>query len=86
MPKVIFKQSAVEAEWTGDEESILELAEANDLELEYGCRMGNCTACQQKVVAGAVEYPMGHTGEPEEGCELLCCSIPKGDEDVVIDV
>jgi len=85
MPKVIFQQSGVEAEWTGDDESILELAEANDLDLEYGCRMGNCTACQQRVISGEVEYPMGHTGEPEEGHQLLCCSVPMGDADVVID-
>jgi len=85
MGKVIFQKSGVEAEWDGSEESILELAEANDLDLEYGCRMGNCTACQQKILSGAVEYPMGHTGEPDEGCELLCCSVPKGDGDLLVD-
>ena len=85
MPKVIFKKSGVEAEWTDDQESILELAEENGLDLEFGCRMGNCTACQQPVLSGEVEYPMGHTGEPEEGCQLLCCSVPKEGEDVVID-
>ncbi len=85
MAKVIFKKSNLECEWTGEHESILELAEANDLDLDYGCRMGNCTACQQPVVAGEVEYPNGHTGEPEEGNELLCCSQPKGDAELVID-
>lgn len=85
MPKVIFRKSGVEAEWTGDEESILELAESEGLDLDYGCRMGNCTACQQTLVSGEVEYPMGHTGEPEEGNRLICCSVPKGDEDVVFD-
>lgn len=85
MPKVIFQKSNLKCEWTGDEESILELAEANDLDLDYGCRMGNCTACQQKLVSGEVEYPNGHTGEPETGNELMCCCQPKGDADVVID-
>lgn len=85
MPKIIFKKSNLELEWTGDDESILELAEANDLDLDYGCRMGNCTACQQKIESGEVEYPMGHTGEPDEGYALLCCCQPKGDCDVVID-
>jgi ferredoxin len=84
MSKVIFKKSGAEAEWTGDEESILELAEANGLDLDFGCRMGNCTACQQPVLAGELEYPQGHAGEPDEGNQLLCCSIPKGDADVVI--
>lgn len=85
MPNVIFQKSDLTAEWTGEHESILELGEAKDLDLDFGCRMGNCTACQQKVVSGEVEYPNGHTGEPEEGNELLCCSQPKGDTDVVID-
>ncbi len=85
MAKIIFKKSGVEAEWTGTEESILELAEANDLDLDYGCRMGNCTACQHQIVSGEIEYPNGHTGEPDEGNALLCCSQPKGDADVVID-
>ena len=44
MGKIIFQQSKVTIEWTGDEETILDLAEANDLDLDYGCRMGNCTA------------------------------------------
>jgi ferredoxin len=84
MAKIIFKKSGIEADWTGTEESILDLAEANDLDLDFGCRMGNCTACQHVIVSGEVEYPNGHTGEPEDGCALLCCCQPKGDADVVI--
>ena len=85
MAKVIFKKSGVQADWDGSHESLLELAEENGLDLDFGCRMGNCTACQQKVESGEVEYPNGHSGEPEEGKELLCCSVPKGDQDIVID-
>ena len=84
MPKITFQKSALTLDWD-DEENILEFAEANDLDLDYGCRMGNCTACQQKIVSGEVEYPMGHTGEPDEGNALLCCCTPKGDSDLVID-
>ena len=85
MPKIIFQKSGAEVEWTGDEENILECAEENDLDLDYGCRMGNCTACQQAIISGEVEYPNGHSAEPEVGSALLCCSVPKGDADVVID-
>jgi len=85
MQNVFFQKSNVSVEWDGQFESILELAEANDLDLDYGCRMGNCTACQQKLVSGEVDYPSGHTGEPDEGNELLCCCVPKGDADIVID-
>ncbi|MFQ3241069.1 MAG: ferredoxin [Lentimonas sp.] len=85
MANIIFKKSGVTFEWTGDEDSILEFAETHDLDLDYGCRMGNCTACQHTIISGEVEYPRGHTGEPEEGSALLCCCSPKGDADLVID-
>lgn len=79
MSKVTFKTSGITADWTGENESILELGEAKGIDLPFGCRMGNCTACQQPVLSGEVEYPSGHNGVPEEGNELLCCSQPKGD-------
>jgi len=85
MAKVIFQKSGVEVEWTGSEDSLLELGEEHGVDLDFGCRMGNCTACQQPIVSGEVDYPMGHGGDPEEGNALLCCSVPKGDADVVID-
>lgn len=83
MAKVTFQKSGVSAEWTGEHDSILELAEANNLDLDYGCREGNCTACMQVLVSGEVDYPNDHGGEPDEGSILTCCSVPKGD--VVID-
>lgn len=83
MSKVTFKKSGVETEWTGQQESLLELGEANGLDLDFGCRMGNCTACQQPLVSGEVDYPEGHNGVPDDGNILLCCSQPKGD--LVID-
>lgn len=83
MPQVTFRKSEKTVEWTGKHESLLELGEDTGLDLDFGCRMGNCTACQQPVVSGEVDYPMGHTGQPDEGNELLCCCVPK--TDVVID-
>lgn len=83
MPKVTFKQSDLTTDWNDDCDSLLELAEANGLDLPFGCRAGNCTACQQPIVEGEVDYPMGHTGVPEPGNQLLCCSVPK--TDVTID-
>jgi ferredoxin len=82
---ITFQKSGVELNWGGSEENILELAEIHDLDLAYGCRMGNCTACQQKVISGEVEYPTGHTGEPDEGYALLCCCTLKGQSDLVIE-
>jgi hypothetical protein len=83
MAKVTFKKSGITAEWTGDEESLLEFAEEQGIDLQFGCRQGNCTACQQPLLEGQIEYPDGHGGEPDDGNALLCCSVPK--TDVVID-
>ena len=83
MSKVTYKKSDVTTDWSDEYISLLDLAEANDIDLPFGCRMGNCTACQQPLVSGEVDYPEGHNGQPDEGNVLLCCSVPKGD--VVID-
>ncbi|MEM9227370.1 MAG: 2Fe-2S iron-sulfur cluster-binding protein [Verrucomicrobiota bacterium] len=80
---VTFEQSAISVAWTGEHDSILELAEAEGLSLDFGCRAGNCTACQQPLISGEVDYPEGHGGEPDKGSILTCCSVPKSD--VVID-
>lgn len=83
MANVTFQQSNLSIEWTGEHDSLLELAEANGLSLDFGCRQGNCTACQQPVTSGEVDYPEGHGGEPDPGNALLCCCVPT--RDVVID-
>lgn len=83
MSKVTFQKSGLSVDWSDEYGSLLELAEANGLDLDFGCRMGNCTACQQPVLSGKVDYPQGHNGIPDEGNELLCCSVPVND--VVID-
>lgn len=85
MAKVTFKQSDVAADWEGQAESILELGEDLGLDLPYGCREGNCTACQQPLVSGEIEYPHGHNGVPDEGNVLICCSRPVDGGDLVID-
>lgn len=77
MLTIRFQRSEMTLDWTGEHENILEAAEDAGLLLEYGCRVGNCTMCQQPIVSGEVEYPDGHLGEPEEGDELLCCSVPR---------
>ncbi|WP_309395809.1 2Fe-2S iron-sulfur cluster-binding protein [Cerasicoccus maritimus] len=83
MPKVTFQKSGVTTDWDAVEDSLLELGESQGLDLDFGCRAGNCTMCQHKLVSGEVDYPFGHAADPDEGNILLCCSTPK--TDVVID-
>lgn len=82
MPKITFKQSQVVTEWTGDHESILEAGESEGIILPFGCRFGNCTACQQPLLAGSIEYPRGRNGQPDAGNILLCCSVPTSDVEI----
>lgn len=79
MPKVTFAESGVTAEWTGEHESILELAEEHGLALDFMCRMGSCTTCQQPLVSGEVEYVQEKSADPDDGHELICSCIPKTD-------
>lgn len=79
MAKITFSGSGQTLEWDGSHRSILEFAEANGLNLPFGCRGGRCTRCQQEIVEGTVAYPGGHVGQPDEGKALLCCSVPEGD-------
>ena len=78
MPKVIFQKSGVEAEWDGGVESILELGEANEIDLDYGCRAGNCGSCITAVRSGGVEYLNDPGAVIEEGSCLTCISVPRG--------
>lgn len=79
MSKIHFKKSNTTIDFDGSDDNILEAAEGAGLSLDFGCRMGNCTACQQPLLNGEIEYPEGHAGEPDEGNELICCSIPTTD-------
>lgn len=82
MSQVVFKKSGLTVEWTGEQDSLLELGEASGLDLPFGCRQGRCTACQQPLLSGEVEYPEAPAGVPGEGHILLCCSQPAGDVEI----
>jgi ferredoxin-NADP reductase len=77
--KVEFQVTESTLNWTGAEDSLLEFAEANGIELPSGCRMGNCGSCMTAIVSGEVDYPNGKPGfEYEPGNCLPCVCVPKG--------
>jgi uncharacterized protein len=76
---VKFVKSGITATWKPESDSLLELAEANNVDIEFGCRAGNCGACVTAILKGEVEY-LSEPGEmPEAGSCLSCVSIPKSD-------
>ena len=76
---VTFVRSNKQMTWDGSHGSILELAEANGIELDYGCRAGSCGTCIAAVKTGEVSYIEEPGSLPESGSCLACISIPKTD-------
>ena len=77
--QVKFDQTGKTLNWTGESECLLEFTEANGVTLPFGCRMGNCGSCSQKLVKGEVHYPVEPSFTPEEGHCLTCSSVPVSD-------
>ncbi len=82
-PRVRFERSGCEVEWKDSADSLLALAEQQNLPLDAGCRTGNCGTCVIKLLQGKVTYarPPGVPLQPGE-C-LPCVAIPTGD--VILD-
>jgi len=84
-PLISFARSGVAAHWKpSDYQSILELAEACDVQVCWSCRTGVCHNCESGLVSGAVVYGPEPLEKPADGNVLVCCSQPAGD--VVIDL
>jgi ring-1,2-phenylacetyl-CoA epoxidase subunit PaaE len=70
------------------QQSVLEAALANDVDLPYSCQAGMCTACLGRVIQGEVtldEYDGLTEAEIKEGFILTCVAHPRTD-DVIIEV
>ncbi|MCH7935733.1 MAG: 2Fe-2S iron-sulfur cluster binding domain-containing protein [Proteobacteria bacterium] len=84
-PVVTFKRSGVTVNWDPDQETILELAEANGLAPDFSCRSGVCHTCMCTLIEGEIEYVNDDAFLPEEeGQILICSSKPK--TDITVDV
>lgn len=76
---VTFARSNKKVTWDGSHDSILELAEANGVELDFGCRAGSCGTCITALKSGEVSYVEEPGTLPEAGSCLACISVPKTD-------
>ena len=81
--EVDFARSNIADIWTRCESPLLELAEENGVEIEFGCRAGSCGTCTTVLLSGSVDY-LHRPGAPlAEGEILPCIAIPTSD--VVLD-
>jgi len=76
---VTFSQSGKSILWNSAADSLLEFAEANDIEVESGCRAGSCGSCQTAMETGEVDYNQEPDADVMPGHCLLCISTPKID-------
>ncbi len=66
----------------GEDDTVLEAAERQGIELPYSCRGGMCCTCRCRVTRGAVEMAVNYSLEPWEvdaGFVLACQSRPLSD-------
>ena len=66
---------------TDGRRALLDVAEDNDVEIPYACRVGSCGECKVKLLAGSVDMKSEHglgPGEKEAGYILACVAKPLG--------
>lgn len=73
---IVFKNSGKTLQWNDKYDSVLELAEEADIDVQPGCRVGNCGSCMTAIVEGEVSYDDPPAFEYEKGTCLPCCCKP----------
>jgi uncharacterized protein len=81
--EVQFARSGKSLHWTGEQASLLELAEQGGVRLDSGCRAGSCGQCRVLLAAGRVTHAKPPGVELVEGECLVCIARPEGD--VIVD-
>lgn len=76
--EIVFEKSGKTVAWDPSIGSILDFAEENDVEIDFGCRAGNCGTCITAIKSGEVDYLSEPGEKPESGSCLACVSVPKG--------
>ena len=81
--EIVFTNSKKTVTWDASQDSLLELAEANDLNPDYSCRQGICGTCACKIREGEVEYHTEPSTDIAPGKVLICIAKPKTDRVVL---
>jgi ferredoxin-NADP reductase len=80
---VTFSRSEVSVPWTGEVQTLLQLAEMNGVDISSGCQYGDCGTCMTRVLEGTVQYLHPTGARPDAGTCLPCSCRPEGS--VVLD-
>jgi ferredoxin-NADP reductase/MOSC domain-containing protein YiiM/ferredoxin len=75
-PAVTFSRSNLTLPWDPSYGNLLEFAEACDVPVSFGCRIGVCHYCETGLLTGEVSYGTAPLEPPDGEHVLLCCSRP----------
>lgn len=78
-PHISFSRSGITVSWDPEFPSLLELAEACDVPVQWACRTGVCHTCESALIGGNVDYHPDPLEPATAGKVLICCSTPSGD-------
>jgi ferredoxin-NADP reductase/MOSC domain-containing protein YiiM len=76
-PAVTFARSGLTVAWKPSYSTLLELAEACDVPVSFGCRTGVCHYCETEMLTGEVTYKVQPLEPPAEDRVLMCCTQPR---------
>ncbi len=76
---VQFARSGVASATTSSDQSLWELAQANDVPIPSGCLSGVCGSCKVKLLQGAIKYDRTISASLAENECLTCVARPTSD-------
>jgi ferredoxin len=76
---VKFETSQLETTFDGSQPDLLTHAKANDVDIPFGCRMGNCGSCTVKLLKGTVDYKHPPASSLAADAILPCVCLPTSD-------
>ena len=77
-PPVSFSRSNLTVAWDPTYGNLLELAEACDVPVSFGCRNGVCHSCESGLLDGEITYATEPLEPPQDDRVLVCCAQPAG--------
>jgi ferredoxin-NADP reductase/MOSC domain-containing protein YiiM/ferredoxin len=78
-PIVTFSRSNLAVPWDDRYPSLLDLAEACDVPVGFGCRNGTCHNCESGLLSGEVTYDIEPLEPPPDGRVLVCSTRPSSE-------
>jgi ferredoxin len=78
-PMITFVKSYLSFRWQTRFGSLLEAAEACDVNVKWSCRAGVCHRCESNLLNGDVQYSPQPLDPAARGNILLCCAKPVSD-------